>query len=238
MTHIDAFIGHRSEFTHKKKILLSCLIALILLSICVLKACVPYLLDQLSSSGYYETQDWSDYGNYVYTYGENNYTQAYIDRFFPAEISEEFLNVEFVYHSNCVDNYSFEAYLEFTIDNEEHFKTYVESATTGMIEQVFHFDKNYFEYVLTDFDTGFVYDHLILGKRYEDVNETPNYQIEYAKIAKILVNYDEKRIIYIAFALHDGGGTDTSFLNTYFSRFGIDPKVYEEYTLKSTPQIG
>ena len=57
-----------------------------------------------------------------------------------------------------------------------------------------------------------------------------SYYISYAKIAKILVNSDENRVIYIALVLHDGGGTDTSFLRSYFERFDIDPKEYELYT--------
>ena len=44
------------------------------------------------------------------------------------------------------------------------------------------------------------------------------------------VNSPENRVIYVASALHGGGGTDTSFLRSYFERFDIDPKEYELYT--------
>ena len=98
-----------------------------------------------------------------------------------------------------------------------------------MTQGTFIFDSDYQEFVVYDSDSGFVYDHLWLGQEYlEDGNKS--YTIEYAKIAKILVNYEERRVIYIALALHDGGGTHTSFLRSYFERFNIDPREYELYT--------
>lgn len=188
-------------------------------------------LCSLSGNGYYETQSLEDYGKYIYTYGVNNYTQEYIERFFPDQIPADFQNVQYRYHSNSVDSYAFEAYLEFTLKDDASFASYVQSITQNkdLVEKTFYFDDTYLEFTLIDKDTGFSYDHIQLGDCYNHESGETYYQIHYADIAKILVKPSERRVIYIALALHDGGGTDTGFLNTYFNRFGIDPKEYEKH---------
>lgn len=175
----------------------------------------------------YETYSLEDYGNYPGLAEE--YMTNYISRFFPNQILDDYQNVRYVFHRSNVDEYSFEAYLEFTFDSADAFHRHVQEATTGLLPGTFAFDDNYQEYVVYDSDSGFVYDHLRLGQEYTEEDGERSHQIDYAKIAKILVNVEEQRVIYVALALHDGGGTRTSFLRTYFERFNIDPKEYELY---------
>lgn len=189
------------------------------------------LIGYLESGGHpyhYETYSLEDYGNYQGS--SNKFIGEYINRYFPEEIPDEYRDITFVYrNANSLDEYSFEAYLEFTFDSADAFNAHVLDATEGMLPGTFAFDEDYQEYVVYDSDDGFVYDHLMLENEYYENGEV-SYSIGYAKIAKILVNVDEQRVIYVALALLDGGGTDTSFLRSYFERFDIDPKEYELYT--------
>ena len=189
-----------------------------------------YLLVYIENRGqptHYETDSIENYGDYPGIAEE--YMTNYISRFFPDQILDDFHNVQYAFHRSNVDTYSFEAYLEFTVDSADAFHKHVQEATEGMIQGTFVFDSDYQEFVLYDSDSGIVYDHLQLGREYTEDGIT-SHQIHYAKIAKILVNYEEQRVIYVALALHDGGGTRTSFLRSYFERFSIDPKEYALYT--------
>lgn len=189
-----------------------------------------YFLVDIENHGqptYYETYAIEDYGNYPGRAEE--YMNNYISVFFPDHISDDFQNVQYAFRRSNVDTYAFEAYLEFTIDSADAFQCHVQEATTGMIPGTFHFADDYQEYVLYDSNSGLLYDHLQLGREYLE-SGIASYQIHYAKIAKILVNYEEQRVIYVALALNDGGGTRTSFLRTFFERFNIDPKEYALYT--------
>lgn len=175
----------------------------------------------------YETQSVEDYGSFPGLAEE--YMTEYINRFFPEQILDDYQDVKYVFRRSNIDEYSFEAYLEFTFDSADAFNAHVLDATEGMLPGTFAFDEDFQEYVVYDTDDGFVYDHLMLEHEHYDDGEV-SYSIRYAKIAKLLVNADEQRVIYIALALHDGGGTSTSFLRSYFDRFDIDPKEYELYT--------
>lgn len=177
----------------------------------------------------YETRDIADYGKYVGHSEE--YMYDYIGRFFPAEISEHYQDITYVFRSRAVDVYGFEAYLEFVIEDDGLFKAHVQSATEGLVSGTFHYDPSFQEYILRSSETGMVYDHIMLGRLQDNIYGPGTcYGIDYADIAKILVDHDAHRIIYIAMSVFDGGASDTEWFNTYFSRFGIDPKEYERAT--------
>ena len=197
-----------------------------LLSIFAASILIFCMIGCSSGEWYYETSDLEQYGKYVG--GAEDFMTDYINQFFPKELSENFKDVQYTYHSCEIDEYAFEAYLEFSIEDDALFHEHVQKATEGMVSRPFHFDGSFQEYVLYAEDRDFLYDHIQLGE--ERVYGKPiktHYQIHYAKIAKILVNTEDHRIIYVALALHDGGGADTGILDTFFTRFGIDPKEYE-----------
>lgn len=177
----------------------------------------------------YETQNIADYGVFV---GNNEqYMHAYIERFFPDVIPEEAQNITYVFKSRAIDERAFEAYLEFVIEDEKTFEDHVNLVTTGLFSRPFNFDTSYQEYIVCDESTSYLQDQILLNDRYyEEGISTPFYKIESASIAKILVNYDECRIIYVAFSVFNGGAADTDFFSEYFNRFGLDPYEYELYT--------
>ena len=184
----------------------------------------------------YQTSSVDDYGQFP---GQSEkYMTEYIGRFFPNELSDDFTEVTYCFTRSDIDTYSFEAYLEFTISDSEAFREHVANAVTGLEENIFSFDETFREYVLSSPENpSYLCDCILLGDHYsdEDTGEML-YYIEFADISKILVNYEEQRVIYVALALHDGGGTDTGLLGTFFRRFGISPKDYEAYTVQFMDQ--
>ena len=190
----------------------------------------------------YETREPDQYG--IYVGHAEEYMAEYIGRFFPERIEDYFQDVHYVFKSRAVDSYGFETMLEFTIEDDAQFQAFVADATEGLYSRSFHYDPSFQEYVVYDDDNGFVHDAIMLsevecrdghGKDkwdydcYADPHPGQYYRIDSAKIAKILVNQQEHRLIYVAFAVHDGGGSSTDFFCEYFNRFGLDPKEYETY---------
>lgn len=175
------------------------------------------------------TSDINEYGNYPGVLPKAK--DEYITSFFPDSIKPVFVNPTYRFSSRNIDTYGFEAYLEFTFDSQEQFEEHLEKSTKGMKKGTFFFDNDYLEYVMVNQDTGYVYDTISLSSNsFTDDSGMTHYRIDYADIAKILVNPKERRVIYIALAVFDGGGSDTRLLNSYFSRFEIDPIEYQQYT--------
>ncbi len=167
----------------------------------------------LFSNETYETTDIAQYGIYTGT-GHNEYVHDYIHSFFPESIEESFSDVTYSYRANSIDQYAFEAYLEFVIEDPELFAQHI--AQIGDVEwEPFAFDSRYMEYAISDeldiFTSAASSDREII------------YAIENAEIGKILYKPVEQRIIYVAIGVFDGGGTNTKDLWVFFDRFDIDP---------------
>ena len=195
--------------------------------LCLMIVAIVFLC--LSVPADFKTTDITDYGNYAGV--AQKWQDAYMGRFFPEAISPEFENMQYSFCSRTVDTYGFEAYLEFTLPDMDALEAYLQENTEGMASGTFHFDEAYTEYVLWNEDSAYRYDHLQLSdSSYADESGNLQYYIDNADIAKILVNPAELRVIYVVLAVFDGGGTDTGFLNTFFSRFDIQPWDYEAYT--------
>lgn len=150
----------------------------------------------------------------------NEFPSEFINSFFPLEIEEAFSDVTYSYRAENADSYGFEAFLEFTIKDEEQFERYVSSICPTEKWENFRYDEDYDEYCIADTlkltPQGTKIGELVLQDTY----------IDYAQIGKILVSYSEQRIVYIAIGVYDGGGAATSYLCRYFERFNIDPLEY------------
>ena len=198
---------------------------LIVIHVLLLRKCLIWA----NTSADYETRDIANYG--IFIGHAEEYMHEYIERFFPSEISDAFHDVNYVFRSRAVDEYGFEAYLEFEIQDQEYFEQYIQTVTADLLSRPFYFDDTFQEYVVYDESDGFIYDHIQLGREYQDEeHKNPFFQIHYAKIAKILVDHSTRKVIFVALAVHDGGGSDTGFFCEFFNRFGIEPKEYEAYT--------
>ena len=168
----------------------------------------------------YETTSIEDYGEYKGNY-DNKTVNKFITSFFPEKIEPTFENVKYVYRAKRFDAYAFEAWLEFDIQDEDAFQTYVDTVTKGEQLQTFVYDNTYSEYVIAD-------SFELHPNAQSDIDPADGYSISYAMIGKILINDEENKIIYIALGVYDGGGVRTDFLREYFTRFNIDPLQYDQ----------
>ena len=217
------------DFRIKSRLKIAVIVLAAMLSLVSILLLLIFWIGSISTD--YTTSDIIEYGNYSGVLQEAQ--DEYMNRFFPESIQPEFVNPIYHFSSRTVDTYGFEAYLEFTFASQEQYEEHIEKATEGMLQGTFYFDNDYSEYLLFHQNTGNVCDSLWLHHSPNiDDNGIPYYSIDYAGIAKILANPKERRVIYIALGVSDGGGSDTKLLNAYFSRFGIDPIEYEEYTDK------
>ena len=128
------------------------------------------------------------------------------------------VNTKYSYCTESIDNYGFEVYLEFTIEDKEEFDYYISTITSPEKWKEFSFDTTFMEHEIRD---GFK-----LVDR-EAGDERSVHGISAASIKKILYSVDEQRIIYWALGVHDGGFADTEYFGTFFDRFSIDPVDYE-----------
>lgn len=161
-----------------------------------------------------ETNDIQDYGVFTGNY-DNEAPAAFIRSFFPEELTTDGVEVVYHYRAKKCDTYGYEAWLEYSFDQAEDFDHYL-SGLTGKYDFVpFHYDDSYMVFTVNDV--------LELG---QNIGEG-TYSIDWAEIGKILYSTDEKRIIYLAIGVIDGGATNTDDVSTFFSEFNIDPKEFE-----------
>ena len=153
----------------------------------------------------YETTDIKDYGNFIGTYDDKD-LKKYIFAYFPDEIQDNFEIIEYSYKAIKGDSISCEAYLEFSIDDEEEFDLYVSKITNETKTTVFEYDSSFYEYVIQD------------RMDFSSSKKT----IESARIKKVLYNDETNTVIFVFIMVHDGGYTRADAYNQYFSRFGID----------------
>lgn len=168
-------------------------------------------------SFYYETTSIADYGDYIGN-NDNGFAWKYISSFFPQEIQDNFTDITYSYRAEDFDVYGFEAYLEFTIEDQAEFIQHIESIADADQWHPFAFDPDYMEYSIVD--------ELELSTHWEDGREYEYPHIMEAEIGKILYSSAEQKIIYIAIGVYDGGGVTTEFLSVFFERFNIDPVLY------------
>ena len=165
----------------------------------------------------YETTNISDYGTFNKTL-DNKTTQELLE-FFPERIEPYFGSPNYIYRTERESGYTFEAWLEFTIEDETEFERFISNTVKGIKCQKFLYDTSYDEYVIADY--------LILDEHTNGEKAKKDYyQYEYADIRKILINTSEKKVIFIAVCVDVETGVDTSFLREYFSRFSIDALSY------------
>lgn len=187
---------------------------------CILVVIALFFLMLFIPPKYTERTAISDYGNYDGT-AVDSFTTQYIQSFFPREIEDYFSDVKYSYKVENTDTYGFEAFLEFTIENETEFQTYISEITSDENWQDFSYAPGYKEYSIEN----------VLELDIDAVDDPSSVfyrQILYAKIRKVLYSPEEQRIIYVAIGVYDGGGIGTNYLNVFFDRFQIDPVEYEQ----------
>lgn len=190
----------------------------VVLSVALLIAGLQIFIYDYIIDVYYETTDIADYGTYIGNY-DNKTPTEFITSFFPETIESYFEDIRYVYRAEEGDTYAYEAYLEFTIRDESLFLKHVNGLSVHGETKAFPYDTNYQEYIVSDI--------LDLHSQHENGNQGGKYySIQKAKIGKILINYENNSIIYVAIGVYAGGGANTNYLHEYFERFQIDPLEY------------
>ena len=163
----------------------------------------------------FETADLEDYG--IIQGNFDNETPAdFIHSFFPETIEDSFTDVVYHYKAKKGDTYAFEAYLELTIEDSDTFLKFVDKYVDQTKCVSFRYDNSFMDYTVSN-----ILD-LVLYPARDEV-----YTIDSARIGKILFSPADNRIIFFALGMYDGGGADTSELNYFFNRFGIDVVDYQ-----------
>lgn len=155
----------------------------------------------------YETYDIADYGNITGNY-DNESPQKFIESFFPETIDESFSQVNYHYKAIYGGAYAYEVWLEFVIDDQTAFETYVDNILGGKRLLDFYFDERYMVYGFENvFDQNDDYKPHTSGQSHT---------------GKILVSEHDQRLIFVAYGIH-GDHATLYDLSYYWDYFGIGP---------------
>ena len=154
----------------------------------------------------YETADPADYlqieGNH-----NNGSPERFVKTFFPEELENTFQDVRYHYKAVKFDTSACEVWLEFTLDSD--------AAFTGFLSE---YDRRF---SAVPFRDGWMEYPVSPDLWILMTGDGPNW--EYAQMGKILFRESDRRIIFWALYVSDGGGTEVSELNRFFTTFGVDP---------------
>ena len=179
----------------------------------------------------YETDDPGDYGNLMGFEDDSKASQMFRE-LFPATLLPVFQNETYHYKARNAFDYGWacEIYLEFTIDDGQIFRDYIDSVAPMERFAAFSYDPDYLEYSLTE-------PEFFLGWQRTDRkrNVIPGeFWIDRADIEKVLIEPDEHRVIFWGFSVgKEGAFSTTSDFLFFFNRFRIDPAEFSE-TLDAT----
>ena len=215
ITFVDIVLdGLRNFFTYRLVVtLIAVAIVIVMFGLLLLNAAIPTKYTQIT--------DVAQYGHFEGTHVDD-FVESYINSFFPERIEPYFCNVRYSYKAEDNDDYGFEAYLEFQIEDEAKFDEYISA-----LEQTYSFQPSQFCPGMQECNIENVLD-LDLDNDV-DPNSMIYRQIFTAKIRKILYCTQTQTIVYSAIGVHNGSGIGTigtNYLNVFFDRFQIDPVEY------------
>lgn len=155
----------------------------------------------------YPITDIDKYGEY------SDCVNEYETNFFPELDKSIMSNFRYSYNRDCIIDCCHEIYLEFTIENEDAFATFISEHQNRIIQenenvivQEFEYNNAYTEVVIRD----------ELMSRYEDGDLV----IDCAYIQKLIYNEENNTVIFISLSVIDYWKFENS---TYIERFNIDP---------------
>lgn len=168
-----------------------------------------------------ETDDPADYlritGNH-----DNGRPAAFIATFFPEALGADFADVTYHYRAEKFDSIACETCLAFTLP-EAAFAAHVAALARHGTPQPFPFADGWDMWVIDNrLDTWTRGER---GRPDEAADGVRN--IESARVGLILCNRAERRLMYFALMVHDGGAADTDGFGFFLTRFGIDPLAFE-----------
>lgn len=171
-----------------------------------------------------EITEMNDPADYLRITGNHNNDRpaAFIATFFPDELGADFTDVTYHYKAEKFDSIACETYLEFTLPGEA-FAMHVSALARHGAPQPFPFADGW--------DMWIIDNHLDTWKRGErgqpDKDNDNARNIESARVGLILCNQAERRLVYFALMVHDGGASNTDTFSFFLTRFGIDPLAFD-----------
>ena len=196
--------------TEDRKWKIGCLsVALVVIALVVSVLC--YFL--FRPAPVYETNDIADYGVVKGNY-DNDTPKEFISSFFPKKIESYFSDVTYHYKAKEGDTYAYEMQLEFVIKDTDKYTAFLSDVIGDAVCEPFYF--------APDFQAHYISDELELGECREDYR----FYISGAKIGLVLFSEEERRFVFVALGMYDGGGANVEELGFFFDRFGIDPEEY------------
>lgn len=169
-------------------------------------AAVILLLSACGFGTVYETEELSDYGRIEGNY-LNDRPAEFIHSFFPEVLEDSFSDVRYHYKAIKIDQSACEAWLEFTISDPAAFDAFL--AECGEADTFVPFHEAWME--------------LPVASELELLETEDGMSIEYAEMGKVLYRESDRRIIFWALYVFDGGGTGIHDLEQFFTYFDIDP---------------
>lgn len=154
----------------------------------------------------FETEELSDYGR-IEGNCLNDGPAEFIHSFFPEVLEDSFSDVRYHYKAVRIDQSGCEAWLEFTIEDPAAFEAFLAECAR--------------EDAFVPFRDGWM--EAPVASELELLETGDGMNIEYAEMGKILYRGSDRRIIFWALYVYDGGGTGIHDLKQFFTYFGIDP---------------
>ena len=164
----------------------------------------------LSSCGFFEahTTDIAKYGRFKRCVSDWEF------EFFPRLDTDIMSGIRYSYNADCIIDCAHEIYLEFTIEDEESFSSFLKEHSNAITQKKrdavireFKYDKSYTEVVIED--------EILMRTSDED-----ELVIDHAYVRKMLYNDESNCIVFINLYVIDYWELENS---TYISRFNIDP---------------
>lgn len=154
----------------------------------------------------YETEELSDYGRIEGNY-LNDGPAEFLHSFFPEVLEDSFSDVRYHYKAVKIDQSGCEAWLEFTIEDPVAFEAFLAEYAR--------------DHAFVPFRDGWM--EAPVASELELLKTEDGMNIEYAQMGKLLYRESDRRIIFWALYVYDGGGTGIHDLEQFFTYFGIDP---------------
>lgn len=171
-----------------------------------------------------EVTEMNDPADYLRITGNHNNDSpaAFIATFFPEELGMDFTDVTYHYKAEKFDSIACETYLEFTLP-EEAFPMHVSDLARHGAPKPFP--------CADGWDMWIIDNHLDTWTSEErgqpDKDDDNARNIGSARVGLILCNRAERRLVYFALMVHDGGASNTDKFGFFLTRFGIEPLAFD-----------
>ena len=200
-----------------KKALLISFISIVTVVTLLIAIIVIALETGFERGAQYITTDIENYGKIVGNFN-NSLAAESIFSFFPKKLEPNFKNVEYYYSAIDSGACCYEAYLEFTIEDETEFNSFVSSVVDKEKAISFFCNDDYKEYTIAN---GF-------GFQYERKSIIDSKDMGYVlssvctDLKKILYSESTQKIVFVSVEMGMDAFAYTSELNYFTDKFNVD----------------